>query len=246
MLIEEYSRLDLTRESDRLPILSGIIEQQIRRYLTRVFLEGFPQRLYQSPSIVDYQLNRCLDTYYALSFSQTSLEGPINYYIKAQKLGSVSGHDLTTIIDQSCTPKGLDPQGCVLDRHLELYGQIRAVTVTDLCILPITSTYSILTNNQYYKFILNILLMLCKVELVEVNIRDLVTLLLLESIKRRNIDLLYTSIAIALQLSKRVPSAFKRIGLIQDNKPYIYNSESLDIFRATPKWFDYKENIKIV
>jgi len=56
--------------------------------------------------------------------------------------------------------------------------------------------------------------MLCKVELVEVNIRDLVTLLLLESIKRRNIDLLYTSIAIALQLSKRVPSAFKRIGLI--------------------------------
>jgi len=46
MLIEEYSRLDLTRESDRLPILSGIIEQQIRRYLTRVFLEGFPQRLY--------------------------------------------------------------------------------------------------------------------------------------------------------------------------------------------------------
>lgn len=46
MLIEQYSRLDLTRENDRLPALLGIAEEQNGTYLAGVFLEDFPDCLY--------------------------------------------------------------------------------------------------------------------------------------------------------------------------------------------------------
>jgi hypothetical protein len=252
MLIEQYSRLELTREKDRLPALSGIAEGQTGAYLAGLWLEHFPQSLYWTPGMKDYRIIRRPIAYRAPSFSWASLEGPIDYHMKAWKESSDTGHVLAKVVDWSCIPEGLDPRGCVLDGHLQLSGWLGTATVSAVRLRSTTTACEITVDDLSQTFTLDVPLTLCNIEPAEVRPGDSVTLLLLECEKKSGMAYSlcsYECAALVLRSSKRHPGAFERVGLIWDDQELalqIGYNEGADMFRVAPKWFSSKGEIKIV
>ena len=117
MIIEEYSKLNLTREMDRLPALLGVAAfRGGKEYLASIWVDHLPGSLYWTSEPSSLAPVRHPQSYRAPSFSWVSVEGPIRY---RHKLGMKRkawdiipahiGHIVAHVKSYSATVSGSDP-----------------------------------------------------------------------------------------------------------------------------------------
>ncbi|KAH7132714.1 hypothetical protein EDB81DRAFT_659823, partial [Dactylonectria macrodidyma] len=132
-LVEDYTRLKLTHEVDRLPALSGIAVSASKvissehntksphtiTYIAGIWSTHLPAALFWTCSPTSYR-PRC---YRAPTFSWASVEGAISYH--PPLIRSRGGYDtywVCEILGFSSTAKGLDPHGQVSSGWIEVRG----------------------------------------------------------------------------------------------------------------------------
>jgi hypothetical protein len=125
-LVEQYSRLDLSFPSDRLPALSGLAKQ-MAKFRKVAYLAG----LWES-SIIDDLLWKADDPSrisngLTPTWSWARTNGAIRY---------LSGHQdsvvLCTVTEACCTPAGRDPHGEVKSGFLRACGMLIPVMLTEI------------------------------------------------------------------------------------------------------------------
>ncbi|KAJ3541559.1 hypothetical protein NM208_g4552 [Fusarium decemcellulare] len=245
-LVEEYSRLKLTYEMDRLPALSGIARSQ-SSYLAGILPDQFPQCLYWTPeSATSPSSIRRPSRYRAPSFSWASIEGPINYNSALQYQMQMDTHRVVAELrDWSCSPEGSDPYGRVADGYMKISGWNGVATVTQILSKGHESFCEIQASGQSQTFMLD---KLPETEFTQISVGDEVTCLLLECGKASSGRwwqpvATYQAVVLALWPSKRVNDAFERLGLIYPSQ----DNSSLDgLFQAAPLWFTTKSEVTIV
>jgi len=141
LLVEEYSRLKLTHQTDRLPALSGIAatvagllsnqlggeQSRPNTYLAGIWSKDLPAALYWTCSPGSRRPSR----YRAPTFSWASIEGPVTYY-KADTADRGYGRSVCEVLGHSSTVHGLDPHGKFRASHIELRGWAGIARVTRL------------------------------------------------------------------------------------------------------------------
>ena len=108
MMIRHYTRLDLTRETDRLPALSGIAckSQGNGLYLAGMWADDFPPALLWFPDVFVEKIARSLDSAVP-SWSWASVQGPIEYYATR---GFHEAQVEAALIASHCEAAGRDPR----------------------------------------------------------------------------------------------------------------------------------------
>ena len=181
-IIEDYSSRHVTRDSDRLPALSGVAHEFQRargvHYLAGLWRKDLPRALYQSK---EYAKGPCLKPvqYRAPSWSWAAIDGRVTQVLES------SCSIEADIIHVSVESKGLDPIGEVTggilvicgalrrgllskQRERSLYSQDQSVTLYDFSLLclngdvihdtiytfvPDTSDFSASTTTLWFLFI---------------------------------------------------------------------------------------------
>ncbi|KAH7274710.1 hypothetical protein MRS44_007030 [Fusarium solani] len=246
-LVEEYSRLKLTYEMDRLPALSGIARSQ-NSYLAGILPEKFPECLYWVPDIAaSPDAARRPSGYRAPSFSWASFEGPINYSSAPRyQLQEGSRRVVAELLDWSSTPEGSDAYGRVTDGYMKISGYNGVARVTRVFTEGYKSVCEIQASGQCQTFMLDD--QLPKSGLARISVGDEVTCLLLECGKASSgrwyqpVDT-YQAAALVFRFSERVNGAFERLGLIHSERN---NGGGNGLFQAAPLWFTAKSELIIV
>lgn len=271
LLIEEYTRLHLTRESDRLPALSGIAAAQEARseYLAGIWAENLPAGLLWTIDTSTASLARRPVKYRAPSWTWASIDGPIRYRDRLNTtrkdwdiVPPHTGYQVARVHSFSCTPEGLDPHGCVKAGYIDLEGYIGTARVTQLY-QEKSNTVCVVTQegtSRRQKFYLDVPLALCRAEPAEIAQGDTISLLLVEC-EKLPVSLGYAHgyrvMVLVLRRSISVPVAYERVGLIcpaDDIALYFseYTSGAADIgddtsmFDEASVWFEGKGFVKIV
>lgn len=261
-MVEEYSRLLLTREMDRLPALSGIANMLGNSYLAGIWTDYLPRCLYWTPDTTcNASIRRPFD-YRAPSFSWASIEGPVNYHNWFSKLilpSTQIGHVVAAVVDKSSTVEGLDPSGRVKNGYVTLLGYSGLATVIKVYIYGTTTRCDICRGKMVQSFQLDIPICLGRTEPTEVQQGDRVMVLLLECVKREgsyyvNEHGAYQLSALVLKPESPDSSSYRRVGLIGPVSETKLESgvdgtvpRRLDsLYTNAPDWFDKKREIRLV
>jgi hypothetical protein len=270
-LIEEYSKLNLTRETDRLPALSGIAAfREGSNYLAGIWTDHLPGSLCWTTEPSMLSPVRRPHKYRAPSFSWASVEGAIKYRSLLADYGTKrkdwdivptrTGYVSTAIRSFSSTVEGEDPRGRVKAGYVELEGYTGAASVAQLYQEKYSTVCELQQEDRYQKFYLDIPLCLCRSEPAEVRPHQSVLLLLLECEKlpmSASYNHGYRVMVLVLRPSADITGAYERVGLIcpaDDVLLYysVYDSGASDIGRSTsmfdegPRWFNKKRVVRIV
>jgi len=132
-LIETYTELDITRDLDRLPALSGVTFGPDDQYLAGMWRSILLYSLHWTamPRGTLNMARRPLQ-YRAPSWSWVSIEAPIQH-VETNFYKTTHSSVLVAIIEEvSCTPEGLDPRGKVSSGYLRILGPRLDVQVTEV------------------------------------------------------------------------------------------------------------------
>jgi hypothetical protein len=268
-LIEEYSRLKLTREMDRLPALSGVAAfRGPSTYLAGIWAESLPGSLFWTTDPSHDSLVRRPHYFRAPSFTWASIEGPIKYQ---RTLGGGRkewetliperiGYWIADVKSFSSDVEGLDPHGRVKAGHVEIEGWTGTAKVNSLYQEGFMTVCELEQDSRVQKLYLDIPSCFCLTEPAEVRLGDAVLILLLECEKLPPAPLyshIYRVLAIVLRPSILTIGAYERVGLIcptDDEMLYFMYQDSggadvgkhTSMFDEAPRWFDKKEAIRIV
>jgi hypothetical protein len=249
MLVEEYSWLSITYETDRLPALSGVADDESRVYLAGVWLDDFPECLYWNTAASPPTLARRPFSYRAPSFSWASIEGPVNYCeIPTHRLVPGTRRTVAKVREHDSIPEGHDPRGRVAAGHISIEGWCGTATVAQLHQRYTHTLCELHKDGMKQTFPLDISLMLCKSEPAEITSGDELTCLLLECEKPDPLlggSYLYQLAALALRTSRTEGGSYERVGLIisQDHQSCVETDdfEQCGMFQAAPSWFNGSE-----
>lgn len=261
-MVEEYSRLLLTREMDRLPALSGIANTLWKGYLAGIWTDHLPQCLYWTTDATCNVLIRRPFKYRAPSFSWASIEGPINYHnwfsARRQLSTTQKGHVVATVVHQGLTAEGLDPRGRITHGYITLSGHSGLATVTKICTDATSTRCEIRRGEMVQTFQLDIPLCLGRAEPSEVQPDDSVMVLLLEcekSTESRYINNFgaYRLAALVLKPDNPGSNSYRRVGLVGPADEIELNSDDGggvrgpgSIYTNAPGWFDKKREIRLI
>lgn len=131
-LVEQYTAMNITKDFDCLPALSGITSgRQNDDYLAGMWrsllvpsLHWFPKR---SP---DRKMTYRPDIYRAPSWSWAAVQGPVQHLHQVSYKRNEKDVDMATIISAVCTPEGKDPRGRVVSGYLKIQGLAVAAVVS--------------------------------------------------------------------------------------------------------------------
>lgn len=239
-LVEEFTRLEITKEMDRLPALSGIAfsifspvawcTKAPTKYLAGIWTSQLPAALYWTP--ISANARRPL-AYRAPSFSWASIEGPIEYrqapssshfFTGGQAGGSTSWK--CEVVAFETKSAGIDPFGRVESGFLDLRGWTGQAIIAGVMpsLRPAGGVQCLVEQRQgqhlrRQKFYLDLPLQLREAQAAEVAVGDEVTILLLECVKRTRSDgglypHAYVIMALVLKPSTTVLGAWERVGLV--------------------------------
>lgn len=135
-LVEEYTRLSLTRETNRLPALSGVAavfakhkDFQQSCYLAGIWSNNFPEALYW-PSQPN---SRRPLGYRAPSFSWAAVEGPVDYHKSPKhRNGRLDTSWVAAMKSFECVPKGVDPHGQVIGGYIDIEAWTGQAIIADI------------------------------------------------------------------------------------------------------------------
>ncbi|KAH9895541.1 heterokaryon incompatibility protein-domain-containing protein [Xylariomycetidae sp. FL2044] len=254
-LVEEYSRLNLTRETDRLPALSGIAASVSRivssnqadtkptpRYLAGIWSSHLPQALYWTSSA---DARRPFQ-YRAPSFTWVSVESSITY-AKPLDAGN-RGYVACSVIGYGSVAAGVDPHGMVDDGWVDLEGYAGYATVDTLsdtrrCVL--TSCHG---ADKQQPFELDVPIRLCQTRPAEIEHGDRVLVFMVECSKEKDLvsGFRYCVRALVLRPSSRKKDAWERVGLIY-TPTYAYEYRAAcSMFYDPSGWVPEKLKIRII
>ncbi|CAI6338355.1 unnamed protein product [Periconia digitata] len=133
-IVEEYSKRDLTVETDKLPAISGIakkIQGTTRsQYLAGLWEQNLASDLLWSTSLTALPDAHyfALSSYRAPSFSWASLNTPVTFYSPDEDEEDTLT-SLITLISSSISVSGLNPLGAVSEASIKLHGPSRHGTL---------------------------------------------------------------------------------------------------------------------
>jgi hypothetical protein len=123
-MVNQYSRLSLTKRSDRIPALSGIASMKPGKdnYLAGMWANDLPHCLFwTTDSFFRKFAAKRVKIYQAPSWAWPSMDGPI-YFWPTYKLGRATF--VATYLEGSCTHAGVGPEGepvgCVINGYIKL------------------------------------------------------------------------------------------------------------------------------
>lgn len=276
LVVEEYSRLKITHETDRLPALSGIAvtvaglfldqlkvdNNHPNTYIAGLWSKSLPTALYWTCSPASYR-PRC---YRAPTFSWASVEGPITYH-EAAAPGTGDGHYVCELVSFSSTIEGLDPYGKVQAGYLEIRSWAGMASVASLyeesgeratiCVVeqsdkPVEGPER---QPRIQAFHTDISFRSCAANSPETCVGDEVLLLLLECVKKPNYRRKPCYVkTLVLKHSQKVSGAYERIGLIRTEPSIFYRwdfhgrgeIEDGDMFYWPTAWFPEKLTVRMV
>jgi hypothetical protein len=266
-LVQEYSRLWLTVEDDRLPALSGIAKSNPSKYLAGIWEEHLPQDLYWRPApSEDASVRRPLQ-YRAPTISWASVEGPVDYFLWRPVVDLDEdvhrrlrqGHVVATLTEANLICKGVDPHGAVRGGAVTFYGWTGTAVVSRLFHHLSHTICEITKHGQSHRFPLDMPMHLCLAKPAEVQPNDTVKLLLVECekiLQGSYADSVgqFRLAALVLKPSDHLPEMYERVGLIfpAQQARYIRDDDKDavvlqgDIFKRAPEWFEEKGWISIV
>ncbi|KAK5677194.1 hypothetical protein LTS10_010383 [Elasticomyces elasticus] len=131
-LVEAYTELDITKELDRVPALSGVTFGRRDEYLAGMWRSLLIECLHWYPvsqSISNVMAHRP-NIYRAPTWSWASVEAPIRHATKDFYKTKHSATCVAEVVDVAVTLAGVDPRGRVSDGFLKLRGPMRGVVVT--------------------------------------------------------------------------------------------------------------------
>ncbi|KAK2030529.1 HET-domain-containing protein [Colletotrichum zoysiae] len=262
-LVEEYSRLYLTEEQDRLPALSGISEDR-DKYAAGILLEYFPRCLYWIAGPGSGRRNQRPRAYRAPTFSWASIDGPVNY-VSPPRYSLLPGSTkvVSELIESACTVEGSDPRGRVTGGHLRIRGWSGRALVKSTSRERKGTVCQIQNDGLSQAFILDVE---GAADQEWASAGAEVTCLLLECGKAslgwdNHISGQYRAVALVLRSSPRVQGAFERIGLIYPGWKTDYTGGFMadgtvvatevgvyvdGMFGAAPKWFTNIQTLTVV
>jgi hypothetical protein len=245
LLVEEYSRLKVSRETDRLPALSGIAVtvaefwlDQLKvdnchpnTYIAGLWSKSLPAALYWTCSPASYR-PRC---YRAPTFSWASVEGPITYH-EAATNDAGYGRYVCELMSFSSIIEGLDPHGKVTAGYIEIYSHAGMASVGSLCEesggeKPTVCVVEQCDNRvegqtrqpRRQAFHTDISLRSSGINPLETRVGDEVLLLLLECVKKPMSGRQPANLKVlVLKSSQTVSGAYDRLGLIQTEISIFY------------------------
>lgn len=244
-LVEEYTRLRLTRETDRLPALSGIANMLGGTYLAGLLTAAFPCCLYWTTNTTCNVLCRRPTSYRAPSFSWASVEGPIDYHDWSHELMPISqSHPRSVaarLIDTGSVAHGLDPSGRVTSGHITVRAYCGTAKVQSIYSDGIITWCNVAKGDMRQSFILDIPFYVALDEPAEVLIGETVVLLLLECARQGD---KYQCAVMVLKEVGQEMREYRRVGLIG---PTIGSSaEFKNLETDAPRWFEGAREICIV
>ncbi|KAM0471101.1 hypothetical protein ACHAP7_009218 [Fusarium lateritium] len=130
-LATTYSRLGLTKITDRLPALSGLVSSvQASKYLAGIWSHDLPRGLtwYVAPWDRDKAISPVISStdYVAPSWSWAAAKFGIQFPMGTYR---VQFHHDFDVVDAAVRPAGLDPFGTIEDGYIEGSGRIRSFLV---------------------------------------------------------------------------------------------------------------------
>jgi hypothetical protein len=152
--IKDYSGRSFTRQSDRLPALSGLatdVEQILGSgYVAGLWIkEILLELLWQNDEAARFgsygTISKQFDSYVAPSWSWASYPGPINYNYAEEILQRQALYDdgkpnpqvqQAQVLEVCSFPEGLDPKGRLVGGYIRLRGRVRWFR-SDSCHLPL-------------------------------------------------------------------------------------------------------------
>jgi hypothetical protein len=126
-IVEQYSRRDLTIQSDKLPAISGVASKIEKAtgsaYIAGLWKDNLASDLLWSvsPEPTSKLATPILETYRAPTFSWASLSAPISYYTPDPEDQEIFT-PTTTLLSSSVSLAGLDPLGAISDASIKVRG----------------------------------------------------------------------------------------------------------------------------
>jgi hypothetical protein len=131
-LVETFTQLDITKELDRLPALSGITSGRRDEYLAGMWRSLLIESLHWYPisQPVRGVMARRTRDYRAPTWSWASVEAPIRH-IELNLDESIHATEFVAkIVAASVTPVGQDPRGEISEGYLRIQGPLGTAIVT--------------------------------------------------------------------------------------------------------------------
>lgn len=255
-LVEEYSRLLLTRETDRLPALSGIANLLSNHYLAGLWTDLLPRCLYWTVDTTCNVFPARPFQHRAPSFSWASVEAPINYHDWFKDLdtsgSNASGHVVSTILN-------VGPGLVTNNDQITLLGYTGLAIISDICTFGPSTQCTISHNNLTQSFQLDIPICLARQAPTEVRVNETVTLLLLECVKRTDAYRIriygqYAITALVLTPGPEGSRTYHRIGIISpldsdeaEKRGYkAVEEQGNGMHTSAPGWFSGKREVSVV
>ncbi|KAF2495151.1 HET-domain-containing protein [Lophium mytilinum] len=275
-MVEECSRLRLTKEEDRLPVLSGLAKSNPSGYLAGIWYQHFPHCLYWEPDPYYTSHVSRPHQYRAPSFSWASVEGPINYLRWRspidldedfnRSLRQEGVLDSAEALDARCEVQGVDPHGRVRSGFLVVNGWTGTATIskTRYCRVNgsgISCLVELQRHGRFHCFSLDIPPDFKSPGHAGTEVQDGEPVLLLVLECERILSGPYSdsvgpyrASVLVLKASVAVPGSYERVGLIFPATQVRYinkddvNHDILvgDIFKSAPDWFDVKKTVRII
>ncbi|KAI0543276.1 hypothetical protein F4679DRAFT_569372, partial [Xylaria curta] len=265
-IIEEFTRLNITFEMDRLPALSGLasavsasfqslhdgdINIPTPMYLAGIWSNCLPYSLLWTCS----PNSRRTSKYRAPTFSWASVEGAITFQTPLTA-ESKKGDPVwrCEIVNRSSTPLGLDPHGQVKAGFIEVFGWTGNATVITAGSASNggNAIRGIIEQDQRKPggpepitrrqgFYQDISPHPCAKDSVEITPGDEVLVLLIECEKTDRYG--YRVMALVLRFTEQ-QHAYQRVGLICPDIQYVEGHR--DLFLWPSGWFPEKRTVKII
>ncbi|KAF2807817.1 uncharacterized protein BDZ99DRAFT_572712 [Mytilinidion resinicola] len=115
-MVEECNRLRLTKEEDRLPVLSGLAKSNQSVYLAGIWLQHFPHCLYWAP-----------DPYYTSHRAPIDLDEDFNRSLRQE--GALNSAEA---LNARCEVQGVNPHGRVKSGFLVINGWTGTAAVSKI------------------------------------------------------------------------------------------------------------------
>jgi hypothetical protein len=269
-LVEEYSRLRLTYQRDRLPALLGIANSQ-PSYFAGTILNDFPQCLYWEFDPATRTAARRPPSFQAPTFSWASIEGPINYKSAPMYYPQFNTRKVTSeLLHRDDKPEWTELYSVITVPNIIIRGWHGSTSVNRVFTQNGKSICEIQARNLYQTFALDVDIDVSGS--AEVRVGDKITCLLLECGKADRGRFYqpvepYQAVALALRPSIRVSTAYERVGLIYPRQrtdledPRLWSdledigriggskkeSDGRDgVFKEAPRWFTEKSDLVLV
>ena len=132
-LVERYTAMNITKDFDCLPALSGITSGREDEYLAGIWRSLLIPSLHWMPKKSDnHKITYRPEQYRAPSWSWASIQGPIQHLHQPSYKRDKKDMAFANVVSAVCTPEGKDPRGRVVSGYLKMQGQAVTAVVKGL------------------------------------------------------------------------------------------------------------------